>query len=543
MALDYLIPHQLKFTKSWGNRKQTLGIIIHHPALYSADVQRIHNAEMSRLGGFPYNIYVRKDGTIHEGRGLDAVAAHCTGQNTTTIGVSFEGYFHPKANGAYDTKMNPQQFNAGVKLLKDLIKMYPTIGFIKGHSSFKSTACPGDYFPLLEMVQAVYTADPPEKPAEVAPKSLYSATVTSQTLLMRDAPNTAGKVLDTLKNGQTLDLLEELKPWAKVKRSDGVIGYCAIDHLRIEKVTVPAYTKDKPLVIQAAADTQQPHFKYLKYPADHLINFGVSGGKGVTPHSQWAGETSDGFMRRVKPQFLSNGGFFGGSCSPVFCDGQRMLVTPGEEKWTRGLEIDRDQKTFRFTDIKPGKTWEGIAARPALIWDGKEVPPQQRYVDGNFEYVRVVRKALGFDGQNFITLVVENPGATLDEMIAWGQRHKLQYLIGIDGGGSAREQALLNGAPKHLTKCTDPNRMIANFVHWDLDCPYVVIYTIRKGDKGDTVRHLQRLLLTQGYDLGTSGVDGDFGSKTDAAVRVFQRAKGLIVDAIAGQKTWEALGV
>lgn len=37
--------------------------------------------------------------------------------------------------------------------------------------------------------------------------------------------------------------------------------------------------------------------------------------------------------------------------------------------------------------------------------------------------------------------------------------------------------------------------------------------------------------------------DGVFGSKTDAAVRSFQRGHGLAVDGIVGARTWAALGV
>lgn len=65
--------------------------------------------------------------------------------------------------------------------------------------------------------------------------------------------------------------------------------------------------------------------------------------------------------------------------------------------------------------------------------------------------------------------------------------------------------------------------------------------TLRKGSKGDDVCLLQTTLNEQGYDCGTP--DGIFGKKTQAAVKAFQKAKGLKVDGIVGRKTWTALGL
>ena len=67
----------------------------------------------------------------------------------------------------------------------------------------------------------------------------------------------------------------------------------------------------------------------------------------------------------------------------------------------------------------------------------------------------------------------------------------------------------------------------------------IELNVLRKGSKGEQVKALQRNLQSMGYDLGP--VDGDFGSKTDAAVRAYQKNKSLVVDGIVGQQTWNKL--
>lgn len=64
--------------------------------------------------------------------------------------------------------------------------------------------------------------------------------------------------------------------------------------------------------------------------------------------------------------------------------------------------------------------------------------------------------------------------------------------------------------------------------------------TLRVGNTGTQVKVLQ-WLLNHTTDYTSGVVDGIFGTKTVAAVRQFQQAKGLTVDGIVGKKTWEKL--
>lgn len=65
--------------------------------------------------------------------------------------------------------------------------------------------------------------------------------------------------------------------------------------------------------------------------------------------------------------------------------------------------------------------------------------------------------------------------------------------------------------------------------------------TLRRGNRGEYVVELQRLLVAKGYD--PKGIDGIFGQGCEKAVRQFQKDAGLQVDGIVGAKTWAALEV
>lgn len=65
--------------------------------------------------------------------------------------------------------------------------------------------------------------------------------------------------------------------------------------------------------------------------------------------------------------------------------------------------------------------------------------------------------------------------------------------------------------------------------------------TIRRGSKGTDVKEMQTMLYNLGYNLGSYGIDGDFGRATEAAVKEFQRDHKLNQDGVCGPLTWDEL--
>ena len=62
---------------------------------------------------------------------------------------------------------------------------------------------------------------------------------------------------------------------------------------------------------------------------------------------------------------------------------------------------------------------------------------------------------------------------------------------------------------------------------------------LKKGDKGDAVKKLQKRLKELGYYK--SWADGDYGNETYEAVKAFQKKNGLYVDGVAGSQTLKKL--
>ena len=136
-------------------------IALHHMAHTDADIERIHSWHLAEgWKGFAYNYWIDKQGNIFEGRGLNEGAA-VEYQNSHIISVGFQGDYDQ-----VDKFMPDAQFNSGVWLVRKLTKDIPSIRTVHGHKHWNNTSCPGRYFPLMEMVEGIFTEGNPPHWAE-----------------------------------------------------------------------------------------------------------------------------------------------------------------------------------------------------------------------------------------------------------------------------------------------------------------------------------------------------------------------------------------
>ncbi len=97
-----------------------------------------HVARGFAMIGYHYVIY--RDGTLHEGRPLSMVGAHCTGQNSDSIGISYCGGVAEDGTTAEDNRTDAQKATLK-QLIKELRATYGNIP-VYGHRDFASKACP-----------------------------------------------------------------------------------------------------------------------------------------------------------------------------------------------------------------------------------------------------------------------------------------------------------------------------------------------------------------------------------------------------------------
>jgi peptidoglycan hydrolase-like protein with peptidoglycan-binding domain len=62
---------------------------------------------------------------------------------------------------------------------------------------------------------------------------------------------------------------------------------------------------------------------------------------------------------------------------------------------------------------------------------------------------------------------------------------------------------------------------------------------LKIGSTGLPVRRAQKRMSLVGYDVG--GVDGRYGTSTEAAVKMLQQQRGLAVDGVVGPQTWSVI--
>lgn len=126
---------------------QVTHIVLHYSATYAdesvtaADIDKMHKGRGWR--GIGYHWFIRRDGTVEQGRPESQVGAHVGGQNSGKIGVCCAGGLEREtgSNVGVDNR-TPKQIEAQVKLIREILKRHPGARVV-GHRDLAPTQCPG----------------------------------------------------------------------------------------------------------------------------------------------------------------------------------------------------------------------------------------------------------------------------------------------------------------------------------------------------------------------------------------------------------------
>lgn len=177
----------------------------------------------------------------------------------------------------------------------------------------------------------------------------------------------------------------------------------------------------------------------------------------------------------------------------------------------------------------------GMAEVSSAVYD------QAREAEKWYDVARVLAGRHGLDPQTITTQL----GIPLDvSMLAYAnpsQEPTITHGVAFDWYGQAYGPGDMG--TRHAPDPQDADGAIQR--EWrdyvDGEGRTVSLPTLRRGDyNNDQVRYLQQLLQWRDLYQGHA-VDGDFGPRTEEAVKAFQGDRGLDADGIAGPLTWEAL--
>lgn len=123
------------------------GIIIHCTATpegrdYPLDEIRRWHVVGRGWKDIGYHYVIHPNGVVEQGRPVEQVGAHCSGHNSTSIGVVYVGGMTADMKSPKNTMTDAQNASL-VKLLRELMQRYriPSAN-IFGHNQFANKACP-----------------------------------------------------------------------------------------------------------------------------------------------------------------------------------------------------------------------------------------------------------------------------------------------------------------------------------------------------------------------------------------------------------------
>ena len=366
---------------------------------------------------------------------------------------------------------------------------------------------------------------------QAALKTMWgTAVVTASSLNVRKTGSTSASLLYKIKSGQRVMLRGVDGDWYCIETESGK-GYVLGDHLTVNAITDTSYKQGAKGDDVKELQRRLIELKYLTGTADG--SFGASTKTAVKAFQKDAGLTADGVVGT-------------GTLNKLFALGE---IKFDEEYTTLSygdsgdavLKLQRRLRELGYMTANATGTF-GTATKSALVDFQKAAGLTADGVAGNATQVALYAANAPAKGANTVsgTLKVGDKGTAVTEL----QKRliELGYLTTSATGtyGEATKaavkefQQLAGLTADGVAGTATINALFATDAPTKVDTT-----TLKYGDKGDSVKALQKRLIELGYLTETA--NGTFGPATKAAVAEFQKAAGITADGVAGSATITAL--
>ena len=366
---------------------------------------------------------------------------------------------------------------------------------------------------------------------QAALKTMWgTAVVTASSLNVRKTGSTSASLLYKIKSGQRVMLRGVDGDWYCIETESGK-GYVLGDHLTVNAITDTSYKQGAKGDDVKELQRRLIELKYLTGTADG--SFGASTKTAVKAFQKDAGLTADGVVGTGTLNKLF-------ALGEIKFDEEDTALSYGDSG-DAVLKLQRRLRELGYMTANATGMF-GTATKSALVDFQKAAGLTADGVAGNATQVALYAANAPAKGANTIsgTLKVGDKGTAVTEL----QKRliELGYLTTSATGtyGEATKaavkefQQLAGLTADGVAGTATINALFATDAPTKVDTT-----TLKYGDKGDSVKALQKRLIELGYLTETA--NGTFGPATKAAVAEFQKAAGITADGVAGSATITAL--
>ncbi len=417
------------------------------------------------------------------------------------------------------------------------------------------------YKGYLTLAEDTATPEPTATPTAIATAtatpafSEVAAIVTSDTLTVYKSASTSGEVMGTLKYGTEVTALVWNDTWAYITK-DGYYGYCKRAGLTAASAigTVEPTATPTPTATPAPTATVNPD-DYIPavVTADSVTVYASASTSSTVLGKLKQGTEVNVVDYTSKWAYIEKNGYFGYCATSAL---EKVSAAATATPTPAPTVSSADKYRAKYPDIQFTATVimdsttaypdpDDLSVKYALTL-GTEVNVYA--YNSNWAYVgigdaRVFVEIKYLSSANYSALSSGSSGSDVLKLQA--ALETLGYFDGTPGGSYStltaaavkRFQAALGNTQ---TGTADTTLLRILYGGYAPECDMIAA-GITSGSTGANVERLQTRLYYLGYLSKTSSIDGDYGTVTSSAVKLFQAQASLTADGTADAKTLRAL--